>query len=265
MNDFTRLQAKLAKLRQRERAPGEKRIIRGEPEHLLAAITSEIDETILPRDVGFTSEAGATFYLAIANRRLQSLVSISPKVDGAADLAGAPIADAEDENLVRIKTLLLKVLSTDKAWAISSRRQSGNGFASDVGVPAEPLMRAWNVTQSPLGQADPDSVLEEYLGTLGARASAWLLIEGEEVKGQFGTKNNVAALSDKAAIFLDSYFSKKEALFQGEEGPNGLVYSSGSDGPAVFFVDCKASMAFVLTDASQAPTLARDWQARVVL
>ena len=51
-DEFSRLEAKLAKLRQRERGPGEARFVRGQKERLLAAVVSEVDETILPREIG---------------------------------------------------------------------------------------------------------------------------------------------------------------------------------------------------------------------
>ncbi len=265
MDDFLRLEAKLAKLRQRERSPGEKRLIRGTPERLLAAVTTEIDEVILPREIGFTSQSGASFHLAVANRRLQALVATSSDFEGSQNLTGVPITDASDENLVLMRNLLLDVLKEEEAWAVSSRRQTSDGFASDIGVPNEPLLRAWKIAAAALGQADPTRLLEDFMGSLGSNAKAWIRIEGEEVKDQSGPAEIVGSLGDKAAVFLDGYFSKKDLLFQGETGPSGLVFSAASDGPAIFFVDCGTSMAFILSDGAHVATLASDWQARVVL
>ena len=265
MDDFSRLEAKLVKLRQRERSPGDRRSIRGVPEALLALIVSEIDETILPREIGFTAQNGASFHLAVANRRLQALVSGAPAAEGLDALLGVAIADAEDATLGQLRSVLLDLLSAGETWAISSRRQSGDGFPSDIGVPSGPLARAWQVAEAGSVQANPGGTLGDYLATAGSRSVAWLLIEDEAVKGQFGPDAIIADLSDKAAIFLDGYFSRKDALFQGEAGPNGLVFAAMKDGPAMVFLDCGASMAFLLASATEAATLARDWQARVAL
>ena len=55
MSDFARLEDKLTKLRSRERVPGETRKLRGQgSDALLAALVTEIDETILPRQLTLT-------------------------------------------------------------------------------------------------------------------------------------------------------------------------------------------------------------------
>lgn len=264
MDDFSRLEAKLAKLRQRASAPGESRTIRGTPERLLAAVVSQIDETILPRELGFT-QGDTSIFIAVANRRLQALAAASALRDAAAGLVGKAIADAEDPALGQLRDVLIGLLAAGDVWTISSRRQSGDGFPSDIGVPSGPLARAWQIAASGAGRENPDAELADYLKSLGARATAWLLIEGEEVKDQSGPEDIVAGLSNKAALFLDGYFSKKDMLFQGETGPSGLVFAGDIDGAAVLFVECETSMAFVMTNAADVATLARDWQARVVL
>ena len=264
MDDFSRLEAKLSKLRQRAAASGEGRSIRGKPEQLLAAVVSEIDETILPRELTFSSGM-TSFSIAVANRRLQALTSVAPLENVSSDLAGKSIADAEDEVLPRVRDTLVELLSSEASWKISSKRQSGSGFPSDVGVPSGPLARAWQVTPSGEGRSNPEATLADYLGSLGKGATAWLLIEGEEVKNQSGPEDVVAGLGNQAAVFLDGYFSKKDTLFQGETGPSGLVFAGNADTDAVLFLDCGASMAFVMAEAGNVATLAQDWQARVAL
>lgn len=262
MDDFSRLEAKLAKLRQRAKAPGEHRIIRGEPERLLAAVVTEIDETILPREIRFAS-GEASFSIAVANRRLQALMSVIPVQDATARLIGKAITDVEDGALAEVRKALTLMLSRGGDWTIASQRQAGDGFPSDVGVPSGPLARAWEVAAVGESRANPGAALEDFLTALDARASAWLLIEGEEVKKQSGSETVVADLGNQAALFLDGYFSKKDLLFQGETGPTGLVFAGGVGGDAILFLDCESSMAFVLSKSEDVATLAQDWQARV--
>lgn len=262
MDDFSRLEAKLAKLRQRAKAAGEHRVIRGEPDRLLAAVVTEVDETILPREIRFAS-AEASFSIAVANRRLQALMSVFPDRDATAGLVGKAITDVEDAALFDLRNLLAALLSKAGEWKIASQRQSGDGFPSDIGVPSGPLARAWEIAPVGESRANPGAALEAFLGALDARASAWLLIEGEEVKKQSGSEALVADLGNQAAVFLDGYFSKKDLLFQGETGPSGLVFAGGANGDAVLFLDCETSMAFVLSKSQDVATLAQEWQARV--
>ena len=262
MDDFSRLEAKLAKLRQRAKVAGEHRIIRGDPGRLLAAIVTEIDETILPREIRFASDA-ASFSIAVANRRLQALMSVVPVQDATVGLIGKAITDVEDAALAEVRNVLAVMLSKGSDWRIASQRQAGGGFPSDVGVPSGPLARAWEVAAVGESRANPDAALEDFLSALDASASAWLLNKGEEVKKQSGSEAVVAELGNQAAVFLDGYFSKKDLLFQGEAGPSGLVFAGGAGGQAVLFLDCESSMAFVLSSAQDVATLAQDWQARV--
>jgi len=264
MDDFSRLESKLAKLRQRGKAPGESRSIRGEPDRLLAAIVSEIDETILPRNIRFAS-GDASFSIAVANRRLQALTSVVPAQGAEEGLVGKAIANEEDPALLQIRETVAGMLSKGGVWKIASQRQSGDGFPSDIGVPSGPLARAWEIVPAGESRANPGAALEEFLEELNGSASAWLLIEGEEVKGKSGSEDVVSGLGNQAALFLDGYFSKKDLLFQGETGPSGLVFAAEGDGDAVLFLDCDASMAFVLSKAGDVATLAQQWQARVAL
>ena len=257
-DEFSRLEAKLAKLRQRERGPGEARFIRGQNERLLAAVVSEVDETILPREIGFSAPNGASFFVAVANRRLQSLVSHEGSTDSFANVEGASLKDVEDPNLATLKDALLSAFDESDTWTVTSRRQSAGPYPSDIGVPSGQLAKAWAVSSSGIG-ANPKDRMMTFLEGLGEKAPAWLAIEGEEVTKQGGEAAAVAKLSEHAGLFLDGYFSKKDMLFQGEAGPNALVFLSG-DG-AVLFLDCGDAMAYVKAEAKTAVTLANEWQA----
>src|SRR6056297_2589604 len=167
MDDFSRLESKLAKLRQRGKAPGESRSIRGEPDRLLAAIVSEIDETILPRNIRFAS-GDASFSIAVANRRLQALTSVVPAQGAEEGLVGKAIANEEDPALLQIRETVAGMLSKGGVWKIASQRQSGDGFPSDVGVPSGPLARAWEIAPVGESRANPGAALEAFLGALDA-------------------------------------------------------------------------------------------------
>ena len=263
-DEFSRLEAKLAKLRQRERGPGEARFVRGQKERLLAAVVSEVDETILPREIGFSSENGARFHVAVANRRLQALVSCETADPAFDAVVGAKLTSVEDPYLGALKDALLTAFGESDTWTVSSRRQSEGPYPSDIGVPSDQLARAWDVSSSGTG-ANPKEPLTAFLDGLETANLAWLAIEGEEVTKKGGDENVVAKLSENAAIFLDSYFSKQDALFQGEAGPHALVFLPTAVDGAVLFIDCGDAMAFVNAETKVAVTLTNDWQAATAI
>ncbi len=268
MSDFSRLVEKLTKLRGRERAPGDPRLLRGnEADQRIGAVVTEIDETILPRRLSFAVEGGATVYVAAANRRLQALLSPLPDVQGTeiGDLADKPLADAEDEAVGRIHAMLKTVLSGDAQVRIDAVRQQGVTFGSDIGVTASVLARIWDVSapeeREPLSSED---VMTSFQDGLGDDVIAWLRIEGEAVTNQGGDATALEALGEQAAMFLDGYFSKFDQLYPGASGPVATVIAPMGDGPAVFFAEIEGLSIFASVKAGQAAALARRWQSLVI-
>lgn len=257
MSEFARLEEKLAKLRARERAPDEKRKLRGAgADGLLAALVTEIDETILPRQLSFDTPAGMV-HLAVANRRLQALIAPAPPAVPE-DLVGHALPDAEDPKLSELGSALKALLSEAETVAISAIRLKTT-FASDIGVPAVQLPRVWSV-DAPTAAA-PADILERFLVRLDTARTAWLRIEGEEVTGQGGPEDQVASLGETAAIFLDGYFSKFDAAFRTPARACGTLISAGqSTGAALLFVEIGTLSAFVVAPPDEIFGIATAWQ-----
>ena len=264
MSDFARLEDKLAKLRQRERIAGEGRRLRGgTAEAFLAAVVTEIDETILPRKLSFAVEHGATVHLSVANRRLQALAAPAPKLDGidAGTLVGQPLADAEDPALGEVKTVLLAAFANAAPVTIQSARPEGGGFPSDVGVPSNILARAWGLAEVAGEELSPEDILSRFVSGLGDDAIAWLRIEGEDVTDQGGDASVLEQLGDHAAVFLDGYFGKFEGLYREESFALAtLVAPVGPGGHGALFVEIGELSAFIAINGERAPEAAALWQ-----
>ncbi len=254
MSEFARLEEKLAKLRARERAPDEKRRLKGSgADVLLAAVVTEIDETILPRQISFATEVGVV-NLAVANRRLQALLAPAP-ASIPDDLVGHALPDAEDPKLAELGTALKAVLAEAETVTISAIRLKET-FASDIGVPAVQLPRVWAVDAP--SASDPVETLERFLASLDLESTAWLRIEGEEVTGQGGRDDRVAKLGETAAVFLDGYFAKFETAFRTPSLACGTLIASGAE--AIFFVEIGSLSAFIVAETDQLLGIATSWQ-----
>lgn len=257
MSEFARLEEKLAKLRQRERAPGEGRKLRGAgPDVLLAAIITEIDETILPRRLTFETPEGAV-HLAVANRRLQALLAPAPAALPAG-LVGHALPDVEDPALAELGQALKAVLANADAVGVTAMRLN-EAFGSDIGVPAEQLPRVWTVSEHEV--LSPREILERFLSGLDPATVAWLRIEGEEVAAQGGSEAAVSALSEQAAIFLDGYFSKFDVAFREPSFACGTLISPGEGGASgLLFVEIESLSAIVSGPPASLPGIATSWQ-----
>lgn len=263
LSDFARLEDKLAKLRQRERIAGEGRRLRGAtPEALLAGVVTEIDETILPRRLSFSVEDGVTVHLAVANRRLQAMVSPAPGLTGidVAAVADQPLADAEDTNARAVKDVLLAAFADAKPVSIQSARPAAEVFASDIGIPSNILARAWGVSDTPDEAPSAGALVSGFLSELKDDAVAWLRIEGEDVTDQGGDPEYLDALGEQAAVFLDGYFGKFETLYPDDAGASATAIGPMSrTGAAALFVEAGEVSAFIAAKAEKLPELAGRW------
>lgn len=266
MSDFARLETVLAKLRQRERAPGEGRKLSGtDVEAMMGSVVAEIDETILPRRLVFAVDGGTEVHLAVANRRLQALLNPAPDMPGAEDLAGVAISDGKSPVLVSLGEMFRTIIETAKTVSISSHRQQPGQFDADVGAPAGSLAKAWNVQSAEPRVVEPSEVLSAFLDQVtGDDAEAWLRIEGENVTDQAGDTDRLAALGEQAAVFLDSYFSKYDVLFKDEPTATATLVSPGAaGGTSALFVEIGGLSAFVAAKQDRAAALASHWQSMV--
>ena len=260
MSEFARLEDKLAKLRQRERAPGERRKIRGaDPEAILAAMVTEIDEIILPRRLNFKIDANNSLSFAVGNRRLQALLSPPPAGIDAA-LADQELPDADDPRIAALAVGIRAALDGVESVEISTARPK-KLFASDIGVPAVQLERVWGVSTSETKPVDPSEILKGFLKGVGEDANAWLRIEGEAVAEQGGDDAQAAELAEKTAIFLDGYFSKFETVFPEPSLSCGTVISPGTDHErALFFIEIGDVSAVISAKPGRVLALASRWQ-----
>lgn len=266
MSEFTRLENVLVKLRQRERSAGEARKLRGgDGDAFLASVVTEIDETILPRRLIFKVADGTEVHLAVANRRLQALLSPSPDIADANELADVALADGQDANLAKLGDVLRKVFEQVETVTIDARRLKAGAFDADIGAPSLGLSKAWGVQVVETRPKVPAEVLDYFLSQITDEdAEAWLRIEGENVTDQAGSAERLADLGEQAAIFLDGYFSKFDALYADDGAATATVVAPGDAGKgAALFVEFAGLSAFVAAKPARVATLASLWQAQV--
>lgn len=266
MSDFTRLENVLVKLLRREKAAGEARKLRGvDGNALLASVVSEIDETILPRRLIFKNGDGTEVHLAVANRRLQALLSPSPEIPGARELADVAILDGQDENLAALGEVLHGLLEQAQPIMIDARRLQAGAFDADVGAPSTGLSKAWGVEVVDTRPKVPSEILDLFLSQITDEdAEAWLRIEGENVTDQAGSAERLTDLGEQAAVFLDGYFSKFDVLFSDDGNATATIVAPGAPGhTAALFVEYAGLSAFVAAKPTRVAALGSLWQSQV--
>ena len=232
VNDIDRLKDMIAKLRGRERAPGEPRRLRGDDANaLLGALLQEADETILPRKLWFIMDGREPLILAVANRRLQGVLAPTPAA--LSDFEKKPLKDPEADWVTALKAALLDHFEGGGSVKLRSERLGDDDLGSDAGVAVPRLIRAWGLEPSKPVQATPGDQLAGFLKAIADEAEATLRIEAEDVVEQTGGAEHLARLEETAALFLDAYLNRKDALFGDAATPRGVAL--GGTGPGLFF------------------------------
>ena len=257
VTDFQRLNEMIAKLRSKQRSPGEGRTLAGaSAEARLAALVTEIDETILPRRLIFQWDEGSGIQLAVANRRLQGV--LSPCVEDLVPFAGQPFSDPEAPLIGNVKDALLSILDKAPQARIKSVHLGKDDLGSDAGIAADALSRLWSLADGS-GEVGVGDALPNFLKSLSANSTAWLSVEGEEVADQGGDASEIARLGDTAAYLLDAYLNRKEAVFGSDELPKAYAVSGPKTG--LFFGDTGEQTVFVLTKPNDLVPVVSAWRA----
>jgi len=196
-------------------------------------------------------------HLAVANRRLQAVLRPAPE-GIPEELEGRKLADTNDPAVAELGAALVQVLVAPDSVSVWTARQE-TPFPSDVGIPAPQLARAWGTAGvSDAAAADPGAVLGGFLDAVADDVTAWLRIEGEDVTGESG---ETEGLSDLAAVFLDSYFSRFDAAYPEPAFALGTVIAPRAAGRgALFFVELGDVSAVILAPSDKVAALATRWQ-----
>lgn len=257
MNDVKRLNDMIAKLRERERAPGEARAVRAaDASALLEAILQEADETVLPRRLWFLKVERAPLALGVANRRIQGVLAPAPSA--LADFEAKPLKNPDEDWVGALKGALLTHLDGGGSMTIRSERLGTDDMGSDAGIAASSLMRTWDLEPSVSTDASPADQLASFLRNIGSDAEAWIRIEDENMVEQAGHDDVVKRLEEAAAQFLDAYLNRREIMFGAAGAPRGVALSGTGSG--LFFSDAEGHSAFVLIRPGKLAKVTDAWR-----
>lgn len=190
-----RTAARLQRLGQRVRLNGlgHRKLSESDTRALTTALLRDIDETILPRHVRVTTNAGQRFALDIAGRRLLRLV-----VAGSGGSVGQPDDPIEAAKILAgdLKRALLRATEI----TLQSARMDSAEDRNDVGSSASALAAAMGLDLDALaGESTSDKVLR----ALGHHAKASLVLDGHgQETRSVGDADTIDQLRDIATAHL---------------------------------------------------------------
>lgn len=231
MTGLDRLNDKLAKLKGADDAA--EQTVAGGTDGILAALLSEIEETILPREMVLTNERGEEFRLLVSGRRLIR--------------AGAPAAAPEDDDdpagriVAAFNGPLRAFLDGAREISIAAGRPRERIDPTEMGCSAEILARSVTPARMPDPVADP-------VGACLDRAAAGLRLEGGAVTATLGDPSLAARLERLGPALLPAM---AETAGPAESAPVCTVLEGSAEGGMILaHVAFRNVAALILAPAS---------------
>lgn len=261
MKDVKRLRDKIGKLASQSAAISKsgRQILTSDDANGLAAVLSEIDETILPRHLTLLSDTGKVV-LGAGNRRLMAIVRVEG--DALADMAevvGVSMTRPDVADLGRVRDLMTVAFSTSKSILVTSTPNDGDTFSFADGTTAAALASAWGVDLDGAlagdGAAGQDHV-SRFLGAMASTPSAWLQLSAGKPAAEGGDATLVLRLKD----FADSAdLADLDMLSAPDQSRFVAIGRAPGDGDCLVFVSDEEEAALLLLPADQLDTAKQHW------
>ncbi len=221
-DDLDRLQRKLARLAAPPLAGGAQGRLLGRAPDLLAALLTEVDETMQPRRLCFVTDRGDELACDAYGRRLLSL----------SGLPGWDERRLDDADRADLRAALEGWLRGAGRLSVRAEPLPDARDPSRFGISAAALAANWGLVLEPSAKA-PLPTLDALLARFDGRAQAWLRVRQGAAHAWGGPREAVALLTRLAAEALPGI---RKAALTAEAGQRRcIILGSGAEGTAVAF------------------------------
>ena len=184
MKEVDRLSAAVARLGATpEGRTKDGRLLTGaDPQSLIEAVLSAIDETVLARELRLRNDRGEEILLEVSGRRLLRVGGVTPSEpdDSRAALIGKPILDANGAASHALFEVLGAMATGATSFAVASGKLSRRPDPAETGCSPESLLASWKRLAARSGPASPPS-LADFVARVASRATARLRLEAGKV------------------------------------------------------------------------------------
>ena len=243
-DDLDRLQQKLAKLAAAPAVFGPEGRLVGRAPDLLAALLTEVDETMQPRRLSFTAGRGTALVCEAYGRRLLSL----------SGLPGWDRRPLDEAAAADLRVALDGWLQGAAVLYVRAEPLPDSRDPAQFGIAAEALAAVWGLALEPLAEAP--SPLDALLAHFDGRAQTWLRVSQGAADAWGGKRETVALLTQFAAEALPGV--RVAALAPGSDDRRCVVLGAGAEAVALALDGAEAlAMRLSLTDLTE---VNRIWQ-----
>lgn len=228
---------------------GRRIIASGKPADNAIAILNEIDQTILARQLSFTTSSGDVLTLDVVGRRALRVVAGSEVVEAGKYLT-------ESDNLDNFLQMLLGFGHEAKEISVISNEPSEGLDSSIVGLAAARMMkRIRDIEYAP----ESGSLAQKILNRI-PDADIWLIVRGEDAGDSFGDSDLVEALRDFTSGQLESIDSHLDSLAQSPDAAVATIIGNLSgEGKVMLCLRTKEQLAFAILPTGSVSATMQAW------
>ncbi len=229
---------------------GQRIISLGDPADNATAILNEIDQTILARQLSFTTGSGDVLSLDVVGRRALRVVA-----GGGAVEAGKYLTESDD--LDDFLQMVLGFGHEAKEVSVINNEPSEGLDSSIVGLAAARMMkRIKDIEYAP----ESGSVAQKILNRI-PDADIWLIIRGEDAGESFGDNDLIETLREFADSQLESIDSHLDSLAQKPDAAVATIIGNLSgDGKVMLCLRTGDQLAFAVLPTGSVSTTMLAWQ-----
>ncbi len=218
------------------------------------AILNEIDNTILERNLAFTTDS-STINLIVSGRRLRGFLTVSPDVPNAVPVLGQTLArDVPD--VVQAASKLLSELCASASWmTVRSLPPEPFGSGGDRGISARGLADLWQVEMD----ETPQPPMARFLGSNATAMAAMMHVSYGHVVSSSGDIDALQSIWDtQVAAFRKSH---KQHL-NPDDGPQLICLEGALDnGMAAALAVCGGDVALIAYQPDHLGAMLASWRA----
>ncbi len=205
----------------------------------MGAVLREIDETILARELSFTTDAGLTMVVLAANRRLMTVKHMPDRVlsDIGDALTGVRLNEEDEAVKTVLRDAMEKTLADAQSVRVKSRRAQQVADASEIGLSAAGLAVKWGYDIYPLAPPDLARTLTRFLDEAQKIADCLVVERGGDGSDRHADNARSATLQERLTADLGASIDLLDKCFEGNGGAPYLAQTPESmDGATLFLL-----------------------------